>query len=264
MERTLQWMMRQRHGWSRRRTHAKSDGVGFLPDGIEVIEFEVQQPESDEHEVDTSAKLTDAIDQIAVYRMALSVRRAMARKHYDHHDNGRLAISRATLLRKSLDVDDETHLGFVGLGVLERTRSIKKVQLAGDDMNMSAAKSGPKRKSGRKFMSAAKSEVKHEDQSSMWQKFARKPVAAQARLGSFCRYVKSTCTPSSTFVGFASSTRSQRARAGRPQADERVRSGFRRVSRCNQARVNPAFDPVEPHPDATSSSASFMGPWHRP
>eukprot|EP00928_Gymnodinium_smaydae_P015066 TRINITY_DN15523_c0_g3_i1.p1 TRINITY_DN15523_c0_g3~~TRINITY_DN15523_c0_g3_i1.p1 ORF type:complete len:283 (+),score=20.67 TRINITY_DN15523_c0_g3_i1:49-849(+) len=266
MERTLQWMMRQRHGGSRRRMHTKADGVDFLPDGVHVFEFEVQQPEPVEHEVGTSAMLADAdaTDQIEVYREALSVRRAMARKHYGHDDNERLAIGRAKLLWKSLDVDDETHLGLVGLGVLERTRSIKKVQLAGDDMNMSAAKSERKRKSGRKTMSAAKSEVKHEDQSSMWQKFARKPVAAQARLGSFCRYVKSTCTPSSTFVGFASSTRSQRARAGRPQADERVRSGFRRVSRCNQARVNPAFDPVEPHPDATSSSASFMGPWHRP
>eukprot|EP00928_Gymnodinium_smaydae_P015069 TRINITY_DN15523_c0_g4_i1.p1 TRINITY_DN15523_c0_g4~~TRINITY_DN15523_c0_g4_i1.p1 ORF type:complete len:143 (+),score=13.41 TRINITY_DN15523_c0_g4_i1:49-429(+) len=117
MERTLQWMMRQRHGGSRRRMHTKSDGVAFLPDGIRVVEFEVQQPESVEHEVDTNAMLADAdaADQIAVYRKALSVRRAMARKHYDHKDNERLAIVRAKLLRTSLDVDDETHLGLVGL-----------------------------------------------------------------------------------------------------------------------------------------------------
>eukprot|EP00928_Gymnodinium_smaydae_P015064 TRINITY_DN15523_c0_g1_i1.p1 TRINITY_DN15523_c0_g1~~TRINITY_DN15523_c0_g1_i1.p1 ORF type:complete len:247 (+),score=22.25 TRINITY_DN15523_c0_g1_i1:51-791(+) len=240
--RALQWMLRQRYGG----TGARSDRVGFPRDGTEVIKFEVQEPESVEHEVDADVNLVDETDRIAVCRFALKVRITMARKHLDHIDSGRLAFARAKLLQKSLDNDDETHLGFVGLGILEGKMPIEKVKLAADH----------------KKMPAAKRKVKDADQSSMRLKFAGKASAAQARLGSILRSVKSASSPRSSSGGVAGSASSQRT--GWSQADVHVRSGFWRRSSRKQARVNPSFDSVGPHPDARSSDVSRPGPGHRP
>eukprot|EP00928_Gymnodinium_smaydae_P074316 TRINITY_DN57372_c0_g1_i1.p1 TRINITY_DN57372_c0_g1~~TRINITY_DN57372_c0_g1_i1.p1 ORF type:complete len:240 (-),score=24.17 TRINITY_DN57372_c0_g1_i1:71-790(-) len=231
----LHWMMRQRHGFTLP-LPARSEGVGFRVDGIEIIEFEVSEPEAVERQVNTNAG-----SEIAMYRMAVKAIHAMARRQVAN--NERLAVARATILRKTLDDDDETHLGFAGLGVLERRRPIEEVQLAGDEVRLSAAKG----------------DFKNDSQTSMWRKFVRKSSSTQARFGSMYRSVKRACTPSS------SSGESECWQlTGRRQGDTQASARFLRWPSRNQSRVIPSFDAVEPHPDATSSNTPCPRALHPP
>eukprot|EP00928_Gymnodinium_smaydae_P060274 TRINITY_DN4389_c0_g1_i1.p1 TRINITY_DN4389_c0_g1~~TRINITY_DN4389_c0_g1_i1.p1 ORF type:complete len:229 (+),score=36.71 TRINITY_DN4389_c0_g1_i1:28-687(+) len=218
--------------------HERSVGVTFPSECNEVIEFEAQKPESVVSESDRNPEPDNMDEQIAVYRMALRVRIAAARNQLDAF-NGRLAIARAKHLRKSLDVDDDIHLGFFGFGVVERTRPIEQVQLAADEKTELAATAADKVKDAQGTHNSG-SPNRSSTKRSM-----------RARFGSFCRCFKNACASGTVSGGVENLRRSGSTAWFR--ADVRLNTRFLNLPRRNQSRVSPWFDSVAPHPDTASS-----------
>eukprot|EP00928_Gymnodinium_smaydae_P060275 TRINITY_DN4389_c1_g1_i1.p1 TRINITY_DN4389_c1_g1~~TRINITY_DN4389_c1_g1_i1.p1 ORF type:complete len:244 (+),score=44.26 TRINITY_DN4389_c1_g1_i1:89-820(+) len=235
----LEWMLRQRSGGVAPPLRERSVVVKFSSDYKEVIEFEVQKPKSVKSETYTKSELDTMHKEIAVYRMALRVRIAAARRQLDAF-NGRLAIARAKHLRKSLDADDDVHLGFFGFGVLERTRPIEQVQLAADEKPKLAAAAAANQVRDAQGADNSESPNRSSTRSSM-----------KARFGSFCRCIQSASTFGRVANGAESSRRSQST--GWLRADVRVNTRFLTLPRRNKSRVAPWFDSVAPHPDIASS-----------
>eukprot|EP00928_Gymnodinium_smaydae_P065841 TRINITY_DN48932_c0_g1_i1.p1 TRINITY_DN48932_c0_g1~~TRINITY_DN48932_c0_g1_i1.p1 ORF type:complete len:183 (+),score=45.44 TRINITY_DN48932_c0_g1_i1:102-650(+) len=131
---SLSLMLRERYAWGSAPMQEEGKHVSFASELEEAIEFDAKISEAVKFESDAKEEeeLDLPSDDLPKYRMALAMRTAMARKQLGHL-NVKLAVARAKHLRKSLKTDDETHLGFYGLGVMERRVPIEKVRLPCDD-----------------------------------------------------------------------------------------------------------------------------------